>query len=536
MKELLLISSVKTCRRSLACAFLLVALGFMIPPSIAQVTSYDKYIYLSGQITESVSGAPIPDHEIYIFSDSLDNNGFAYYAMTKTDVNGFYWDTIVTSQSDGILQLSLYDFENNLISLDRYYRFVWENEYQMFVDFSIFDPNSTTDFQANFRSEEDTVTQNPMKVIFRDVSIGSTIKGWAWDFGDGNTSEIQDPEHIYANPGNYLVTLTISSYPISIEIPVTSTITKQVQVGLTDYYNIGGHVLAEYFPIDLGLAYLYAFDPENNLVPIDTTAIDTLGYYWFYQVPEGKYLTKARLQGNSSHYGQFVPTYYGNVINWQQASVVDLEDNDFELDIALIPSLGITSGEGRINGQINYDTLRSSSSYTPAGDVEIVLMNDRGGYLTCGLSDIEGYFGFANIAFGTYQIFPDVTGIPTNAMFVTISEEEPSVEDLSLVINTEEIIFSVNDNSSSFIENAMVIYPNPVTDQARISIEMKKSSEIDVLIVDPSGRRIFTENKFLQKGSNQLELNTRNLTPGFYQVIIIPEDRVHLSGKLLKIN
>ena len=321
----------------------MVVLGFMISASFAQVTSNDKYIYLSGQLTESVSGAPISDHEIYILSDSITNNGFSYYAITKTDVNGFYWDTIVTNQFDGLLNLSTYDFEDNLISFDRYYRFVWETEYQMFVDFAIYNPNSNTEFQANFRSEEDSVTQNPLKMVFRDISIGQSIKGWEWQFGDGITSNVQDPEHMYAEPGNYLVTLTVSSYPISTEIPVTSTITKQVQVGLTNFYNMGGHIFAEYFPIDFGLAYLYAFDQDNNLVPIDTTTIDTeLGYYWFYEVPEGKYITKARLESNSVLYGQFVPTYYQSSINWQQAETVELDDNNFELDITLIPSLGIT--------------------------------------------------------------------------------------------------------------------------------------------------------------------------------------------------
>ncbi len=513
--------------------FLSVLLGFMISASLAQVTSNDKYIFISGQLTESITGAPIADHEIYIFSDSLANGGFSYYAMTKTDINGFYWDTVVTSKSDGILNLSTYDFENNLISLDRYYRFVWEIEYQMFVDFAIFDPYSTSDFQANFKAEEDTMTQNPLKVIFRDISIGSTIKGWEWDFGDGYSSEIQDPEHIYADPGNYIVTLTVSSYPISTEIPVTSTITKQVQVGLTDYYNIGGHVFAEYFPIDFGSAYLYTFDPENNLVPLDTTSIDTLGYYYFYQVPEGHYITKARLEANSVYYGMFVPTYFGNTINWEQALNVDLEDNDFELDIDLIPSLGIVTGQGRITGQINYDTLRGGN-ISPAGDVEIVLMNDRGGYLTCGLSDIEGHFGFSDLAFGTYQLFPDVAGVPTNPMFVTLSEEEPSLEDLSLVIHTGEIIFAVGE-PSSYIENPLIIYPNPVADQATISLDLKNSSCLEIFIIETSGKIILSEKKCLEKGSNQITIDASGLATGCYQVILIPEDRMVTSVKLLKL-
>jgi PKD repeat protein len=37
------------------------------------------------------------------------------------------------------------------------------------------------------------------------------IDGWLWDFGDGNTSTLQDPSHTYATPGNYTVTFTTES-------------------------------------------------------------------------------------------------------------------------------------------------------------------------------------------------------------------------------------------------------------------------------------------------------------------------------------
>ncbi len=43
-----------------------------------------------------------------------------------------------------------------------------------------------------------------------DVS-GSFIKTWLWDFGDNTTSVLQNPTHIYANPGNYNVKLTVTN-------------------------------------------------------------------------------------------------------------------------------------------------------------------------------------------------------------------------------------------------------------------------------------------------------------------------------------
>jgi len=40
---------------------------------------------------------------------------------------------------------------------------------------------------------------------------GGTINSWNWNFGDGNTSQIQSPQHNYNSPGSYPVTLFVTS-------------------------------------------------------------------------------------------------------------------------------------------------------------------------------------------------------------------------------------------------------------------------------------------------------------------------------------
>jgi hypothetical protein len=523
-------------RRGLVFATLLALLGFMILPASAQVGSQKKYIFLSGQLTNTTTGAPIPDHQIYISSDSLVNNGFSYYATAKTDVNGFYRDTIVTSSSDGIIKVYLYDFDEIMIQLDRYYRFVWDDEYLMFADFAIFNPNANETLQANFTPQNDPQEENPLKVIFNDESYGTSIKSWIWEFGDGQTSAVQDPEHVYDQAGVYLVSLTIRAVP-ECQDCATSTITKQVQVGLAEEFTLGGHVFAQYFPIDLGLAYLYIYDQGNNLVPLDTAQIDTLGYYWFYALPVGKYTTKTRLQAASVLYGQFMPTYFGNVFDWQEAQDIVLSDADnFECDIHLIPSSGITSGEGKITGQITYDTSLVERAPIPAEDIEILLLNGQGESLTCKLSDLEGNFNFGNIPYGTYQLFPDVTGISTTPMYVTIAEGDPLDKEFNLVIYPQQITFSISENTSAFIDQAFLIYPNPVSDQARISLEVKKASTMTVMVTDLAGRVISRQDEMFSVGSQEAILHVGNLPAGFYQVLIIPEDKVMISGKFLKSN
>jgi gliding motility-associated-like protein len=44
---------------------------------------------------------------------------------------------------------------------------------------------------------------------FVDQSIGAT--GWQWVFGDGSSSSLQNPSHVYAIPGTYTVVLTVSN-------------------------------------------------------------------------------------------------------------------------------------------------------------------------------------------------------------------------------------------------------------------------------------------------------------------------------------
>lgn len=69
---------------------------------------------------------------------------------------------------------------------------------------------------------------------FTDVSTSSlgNVQSWAWTFGDGGTSSIQNPVHTYAAPGTYNVTLTVTditgctntfSNPVIINPPITIT-------------------------------------------------------------------------------------------------------------------------------------------------------------------------------------------------------------------------------------------------------------------------------------------------------------------------
>jgi PKD repeat protein len=68
---------------------------------------------------------------------------------------------------------------------------------------------------ANFSTSQTNIMINT-KITFEDESTGD-IDNWAWDFGDGTTSTLKNPSHIYENAGTYTVTLEVNN-------PVTSDI------------------------------------------------------------------------------------------------------------------------------------------------------------------------------------------------------------------------------------------------------------------------------------------------------------------------
>ena len=60
------------------------------------------------------------------------------------------------------------------------------------------------------------------EVSFTDNSTAAT--SWYWDFGDGNSSTVQDPVHTYSSNGPHSVTLTINNGSCSFSETVTVSV------------------------------------------------------------------------------------------------------------------------------------------------------------------------------------------------------------------------------------------------------------------------------------------------------------------------
>ena len=83
-------------------------------------------------------------------------------------------------------------------------------------------------------------TQNGPTTIFTDYSSVAPANSWAndhslswsWDFGDGNTSNLQNPTHNYSN-GTYMPCLTLTMFDSTVMNTCVSTICDTIIIGST---------------------------------------------------------------------------------------------------------------------------------------------------------------------------------------------------------------------------------------------------------------------------------------------------------------
>lgn len=438
------------------------------------------------------------DYGNYIW---LDNNGRIF-------VNGEFNSPIINFDTSSLNQTDNYDIFLAEISTSSYVSCI--------ADFSyIYD-------SINFQFD------------FTDLSEGEIIK-WSWDFDDGDTSILQNPTHTYADYGTYNVCLAITAInPFSNQY-CTDTICKQIIYGKPNTFNLGGQVFAGTYPLDAGVAYLYRILSNSFVQPADTFNFDTLGYFYFYQIFEGNYIVKVDPEYFSSSYKKYIPSYFGNRLHWENASLIALNKDNYSADIDLIKALPFGNGEGRINGNIRFMKDKKTIDEGPAAGVEILLMDESYNTLTLTYSDIQGNFSFSDLAFGTYNLYAEITGIKTNPVTISLDPNNPVSSFINLIISNNEIfigIDNVNNHAISYIGN---IFPNPSIDKANIEIFLIRASELKMEIYNKLGQLITSTNRTLKQGRHILPINTNQLSNGIYYFKVTTDDGNSIVKKFIKL-
>jgi len=506
---------------------------FMTSITFSQGISEKNRVFLIGQITNSLNGAPIKGQQVIISADSIYNPCFQYTKKLYTDSEGYYYDTIPTNINKGGLIISTKDYLNKEYDTTVYFRFNWGAENLLFANFILDIEPPAIIYQSNFYYQQNPTGQNEMEYQFYDITNSNDIISWQWNFGDGNFSYEPNPSHIYSEAGMYRVKLTVKIQPAPGNIPLESALVKIINIADKSFYSMGGHVMASYFPIDKGEAYLYKIE-NQKYIAIDTAIFnDSLGYYLFPQVIEGNYIIKADLHPTSDLFNQFMTTYYSNKPVWTEADTIFHTTNNFEYDIDLLPVATNMTGPGMISGTILHGSDMGSQKGQPAVNIEILLFDEFNQPLVCCHSDINGEFCLEDVSLNSYQVHAEVTGKYTYPVIVSLNNTYPNINDIILTIGSSAVngnVFAIEDIEWSTIGNP---YPNPASDFITIDFRVIESNEITFTIYNNTGQLIYQTTNFLTSGSNNISFDIQSLPEGVYYLKIVGH-KDYLSKKFIK--
>ncbi len=271
---------------------------------------------------------------------------------------------------------------------------------------------------------------------------------------------------------------------------------------------IAGKVFAGENHIETGFAYLYKM-LEGTVVDIDADMVGELGWFEFPALSAAQYIIKAEPSPTSAYYGLYLPTYYGDVLHWEDALAITVPPSTDDAHIQLIAATTAPQGPGSVSGMISLGDARSG-----AANIPVILQGADPGTALMTYSSSDGSFLFSGLPLGSYALFAEIPGKSTTPEEITLNETSASVTGVEMLITETQIIF-LDSRVPEFLRSAPVIYPNPVNNQLNISLDFARPVMLMVSITDLTGKVLMSFNRNAAS-SETIRLDLTDLSRGFY--------------------
>ncbi|NOR86063.1 MAG: PKD domain-containing protein [Bacteroidales bacterium] len=459
---------------------------------------------------------------------------------------------------------------------------------------SIIAQKDTTFCEANFTFEIYQELNKPSVIQFTDQSEGF-VANWEWSFGDGSTSQEQNPIHFFPENNDFEVTLFISSGECADEITKTVQIRVPLDVSfsfkldsnnifpntfifsttLTGYYDqhiwdFGDGVLAQvedtihtYLKQDtdyqICLTALYTFNDTSSLSKTSCAGLTTSEYYDI----GGQVFFSDSLLNNPSSTGDTALAY---LYRLDGNKVIPIDTNYYinlgyywfaqRLKAYYIIKTGLLPHSKHYN---NYAPTYVGNT-TQWDEAEIInLAQDR--YredihliekenTNMGSGSLDGsVFDILNIdsnyekaivcLFDLEENLIDYQNVDNygNYIFTSLSKGHYMLSaDLIGIPVRPQLIYIDGKNKSDFkntsLSSTSTIFPNPASEYCIFSYENKGDTKSISLQLISSQGIVVQENSFISySGTNYIRIDMSDLSKGLYFIQVVGENI--LSEKIL---
>lgn len=446
-------------------------------------------ISVSGQFTNA--GSPRSFQVIQLVYSNFDSlNPISISDSALTDVNGFYTSskTLPSNATSGYVMVTTNDCANSFQT--------------QFFYFSPAQKTFTANFTCpapsclnSFKYSNNPISSNNLLIDFYVGTNYGPNTYYDWTFGDGTTGTGANPSHTFPQPGTYTVCLTTTNTITN----CTSTVCDSIFVAVN-----GTTCFANFLALQDSTLFTVNFICTSTISP-------TAYLVWDF--------------GDNST---------GTGINPQHTYITD---GIYNVCLTIIDSANACNS--------TFCSLVQAGTvlFTPCNaDFKMLVLPDSslvGGSTVLFSSsnpiwpsNIQWIFGD-----GTFGVGSNLTHHYTNPGTYTICAvvtdtafqcTDTVCKTVQLLGGSVKILGLSNENLS--IDN---VYPNPTTDKLHVQLNSVMDQNVNIEMIDITGRVVMNITQNLNQGDNKITLNLDQFNLGLYLLKIQTKEQV-LTSRILK--
>ena len=162
-------------------------------------------------VLASIAADEIIDGESFIINSCGENTVMIENrSIDEAKITSYEWEIDILGDT---LKLGTRDVNVTFPDTGTYNAVMYLNRTEEFADCkdtAFVSINIFPAINADFAFDYDTCLAGPVEFTDLSVTGAGLVTDWGWDFSDGDSSTVQNPINIYDNPGNKLVSLTVS--------------------------------------------------------------------------------------------------------------------------------------------------------------------------------------------------------------------------------------------------------------------------------------------------------------------------------------
>jgi hypothetical protein len=335
---------------------------------------------------------------------------------------------------------------------------------------------------ASFNDDAPVCIGTP--VTFTDATAGF-VNWWHWAFGDGTTSNVQNPTHTYGGGAYFWVTLIAGNCNHS------DTVGMNVQQG----NDITGHVTYTGGDVTSGTAVLMPHVATfGTFDTMYTSPLDPFGYYSFPHVIDGNYIIK--VFPDTVSYPTLENTYYYSEWAWDSAAVFSHGCYVANYgDITMVEDTANGSGPGAAAGMVLEGPGFGRAQGDPIHGVDVKLgVTGSSAIVASTETDINGVYTFGNINYGSYTVYVDIPGLYRSPLLsFTIDSANTTFSNLIYLVDSVHVYPAPSigiETQDDLNLNSLWIYPNPTKENSNIQFTLVNDANVKLEVYNVYGVKV----------------------------------------------